>query len=53
MGFRDSRLRGKIDGLKKVLSHIRPEEQDTEYIRKIREQFAETESDLECLLDSQ
>jgi hypothetical protein len=53
MGFRDSRLRGKIDAFKHALSRIRPEEQDTEYAHKIREQLAETEAELERLLGSE
>jgi hypothetical protein len=52
MGFRDSRLRGKIDGMKRVLSRIRPEEENTEYIRKIREQLAEAEAELKRITDS-
>jgi hypothetical protein len=51
MGFRESRLRGKIDGIKRVLSRLGTEDEGTEQVRKIREQLAETEAELKQITD--
>ena len=49
MGFKESKLRGKIDGMKMVLSRIKPEKQDSPDAVKIKKAIAEAEEELRRL----
>lgn len=46
MGFKDSMLKGRIDGLKRILSRVRPHEENSRHILKLRKQLADAEAEL-------
>ena len=49
MGFKESLLRGRIDGLKKNIAMSEKRGADPEHIQKLKESLAMTERELEQL----
>ena len=52
MGFKDSLLRGKIDGLKRNIAMTEKLSNDAERLDKLKRLFTETEAELQRITDS-